>query len=94
MPRFDRRSFARVVLPAVATILTLATRPAIAAPFMNGSFESPALPYPSLELDADRAPAGWLSRRRRASMEFVWRTFRWSGHTASPISTRGTATNS
>ncbi len=61
MPRFDRYSFAQAVLPAAAAMLTLAARPAVAAPFTNGSFESPALTYPSVEFDDVRTPAdGWF----------------------------------
>ncbi len=61
MPHFDRRSFARAVLSAAAAMLTVAARPAVAAPFINGSFESPTLTFPSVELDATRAPDGWFA---------------------------------
>ena len=61
MSCFDRRLFVCTVLPAAATMLLSATRPAVAAPFTNGSFESPALTKTSSEnLDASTAPAGWF----------------------------------
>ncbi len=58
MRLFDRGSLACIALPAAA-MATFAARPAAAAPFTNGSFESPAVASTFQSLTAANAPAGW-----------------------------------